>query len=374
MGRQSIWDKAAFRGVLAGASLLTFLVGFIGVDPTTSAPAGAAAAGPTSIVQLGDSIASGEGTLYGWTFDTKTGKWQGPSNDHPAWEGTYPDCHQSPDAYGRVVAASFPNANFVQLACTGATFAKGIAGPWSSTVPPEFGNWETRTGLNTVYNQANPDLVLVTLGADDVQFSDIVTQCAEYYYYHPLSEVQCTAKTPAGPDDIITKDFINEIPILEQHLQTLAGWIEARGTKLGSRRPPPKIVFTTYPDPLPVNPPPGGSNFCPDSWLLYNDQMIYFSSLVRQLDNDIITTVTGYATQHHDPNIAVVDLYDAYAGHQWCAKDAGNYVTPWAYGFSIYAHYSDLKNPNPSAFHPTPAGQRAIAGKVKPVVQRLFKG
>jgi hypothetical protein len=28
-------------------------------------------------VQLGDSIASGEGTLYGYTYDTKTKSWTG---------------------------------------------------------------------------------------------------------------------------------------------------------------------------------------------------------------------------------------------------------------------------------------------------------
>jgi hypothetical protein len=330
---------------------------------------------PTSIVQLGDSIASGEGTLYGFTFNTSTGKWVGPANPKPTWAGPYQDCHQSDDAYGHVVAATYPNATFTQLACTGATFDKGISGPWSSAVPPEFGNWDTKTALNPRYTAADPSLVLVTLGADDVKFVDIVTQCAEYVYYHPFSDVQCTAAQPNGPNDVVKHDFTDYIPTLENNLTTLAGWIEARGTRLGSKdHHPPKIVFTTYANPLPANAPAGGKNFCPDTWLLYNDQLTYFSSLVAQLDRDIVTTINAYATEHHDTNIAVADLSNTYDGHQWCAKDtSGTYVAPMAYGFSIYPHYSSLDDPNPAAFHPTPVGQKAIATKVEAVVAQLFK-
>jgi lysophospholipase L1-like esterase len=342
--------------------------------PLTSATADAmAASGPTSIVQLGDSIASGEGTLYGFTFDTKTGKWQGPADAKPKWEGDYQDCHESKDAYGQVLAGTFPKASFTQLACTGSTFDHGIAGPWSNAVPAQFGNWATRTELNARYTAAKPDLVLVTLGADDVQFSQIVTQCAEYVYYHPFAATQCTAQTPNGPDDVIAKDFTNYLPTLNQNLTTLISWIEERSTLLGSPHST-QIVFTTYPDPLPSDAPAGGKNYCPDSWLFYNDQLTYLSSLVHVMDNDIVQTIRSYASANNLANVTVVDLQNLDDGHQWCAKEAhkGTYVAPWAYGFSIYHHYSDLIDPNPAAFHPTPAGQRAIAEALEPTIKHLF--
>ncbi|MGA7417481.1 MAG: SGNH/GDSL hydrolase family protein [Acidimicrobiales bacterium] len=352
-------------------SLWSVVAGGFNASASATSPVSSS---PNSIVQLGDSIASGEGTLYGFTFNSATGKWVGPANPNPTWAGPYQDCHQSADAYGHVLAATYPKASFTQLACTGATFDKGISGPWSANVPPEFGNWDTRTALNPRYSAADPNLVLVTLGADDVKFVDIVTQCAEYVYYHPLSAVQCTAAQPNGPSDVVKHDFTDYIPTLEKNLTTLAGWIEARGTRLGSKDHPPKIVFTTYANPLPANAPAGGKNFCPDTWLLYNDQLTYFSSLVAQLDKDIVTTINAYATEHHDTNIAVADLSNTYDGHQWCATDTGGaYIAPMAYGFSIYPHYSSLKDPNPAAFHPTPAGQKAIATKVEAVVAQLFK-
>jgi lysophospholipase L1-like esterase len=344
------------------------------LSPLGAGPSGAASSTrantPTSIVQLGDSIGSGEGTLYDFTFNAKTGSWSKPGTPDPTWLGPYPACHQSPDAYGHVLATQFKGARFTQLACTGATFEKGIAGPWSATVPAEFGNLDQPSTLNPTYTKARPNLVLVTLGADDVRFVQIVSTCAEYTLLHPLGPTQCTASSPNGPDNVIKNDFIDSLPALEQHLTTLAGWIEQRGAQLGVR---PKIVFTTYPDPLPDDAPAGGRNFCPDTWLFTNDQLDYYSSLVPVLDQHIATTINHYAASHHDKNITVVNLVNAFNHHRWCARTGrGAYVTPDAYGLSIYHGLGDLLDPNPAAFHPTPTGQRVIAQMLKPAVGRLF--
>ncbi|HEV3312819.1 MAG TPA: hypothetical protein VG815_20095, partial [Chloroflexota bacterium] len=123
---------------------------------------------PTSVVQLGDSVAAGEGTLEGWRYDSKTKRWFG---GHAAtWPGPYPLCHDSGDAYGQAVARAL-NATFAQFACTGANFWDGIAGQEADgkTVyrPAEFGDWVTKD-LNPDYDTARPDVVLVTMGADDI--------------------------------------------------------------------------------------------------------------------------------------------------------------------------------------------------------------
>lgn len=371
------WLRRSTAWILAGLVLFsTASVGLVARAGTASAasarPNRPAAAGPKSIVQLGDSIASGEGTLYGFSFDTATGKWVGPKVPDPTWLPPYPDCHESKYAYGQVVAASFPRARFTQLGCTGATFDKGIAGAWSSSVPAEFGNWDTKANLNSRYTDAKPDLVLVTLGADDVQFVNVVTQCIKSNYDPFYRTTQCTAAEPKGPSDVIEKDFVDYLPTLEAHLKTLVGWIEARGKAEGAV---PKIVFTTYANPLPSDAPAGGKNYCPDSWLFYNDQMDYLSSLVPELDSHIVDAIHSYVDKHHDKNIKVVNLSSAFDGHRWCAKDsAGHYIAPYAYGLSIYPHYTSLYDPNPAAFHPTPAGQKVIAKLVKPAVKQLFSG
>src|SRR5579864_3470559 len=152
------------------ASLCVLLVAACSSSSThvhSAGPPPDPSAAPKSIVQLGDSVASGEGTLYGYTYDPVAREWSG-GNLNVTRPPPYPMCHDSPDAYGQVLATGF-GATFHQFACTGATFASGISAPEVSNFtqlrPAEFGNWATQQDLNADYDTASPDLVLVTLGA-----------------------------------------------------------------------------------------------------------------------------------------------------------------------------------------------------------------
>src|SRR5581483_9301795 len=105
----------------------------------------------TSIVVLGDSVAAGEGIAYGY------------------------------------VVAQDLHAALASFACTGSSYEHGIVGPATNanrddvTVlrPAQFGDWQTRTNLNPAYDRAAPDVVLVTLGADDLGFVPVVESCVE---------------------------------------------------------------------------------------------------------------------------------------------------------------------------------------------------
>jgi lysophospholipase L1-like esterase len=319
-----------------------------------------AVTGPVSIVQLGDSIASGEGTLYGYQYDADTGKWTG-GDLNVKWDPPYQLCHDSHYAYGQVVAVYF-GAKFTQFACTGATFAAGISAPeydnGTPMRPAQFGDWANKTDLNAEYDAANPDVVLVTFGADDLQFSPIVEACIKngYWHYFHVEDLECTS---SNPGDTIQKDYFDALPTLKKNYATIVQWIEQRA-KINSR-PVPKIVITNYANPL----PPDGKE-CPDTSWLYSAQTKYLSSLVTQIDGIIEKTVAGLK----DKNVALADISDAYTphgtSHIWCAKD------PWAYGLSIYsmAHPSSFDSQAP--FHPTPDGQDSIAAHVIPLVRTFF--
>ena len=309
---------------------------------------------PVSVLQLGDSIASGEGTLYGFTYDNQDREWKGPANKNPAWSGSYPLCHESPDAYGNLVAKNV-NATFLQLACTGATFFNGIAGPnvdpdtMTQRGPAQFGNWVTGKDLNPQYEEFNPDVVLVTLGADDIHFADIVADCIASTVIGHGPE-RCI---PSNPGAIVQHDFFDNLSPLENHLGLLAQWIEERSGKADPAKSP-KIVFTNYYDPFP---PPGEK--CPDTWRLTPKQIDYLSARVKELDSVIQSTIAPLTGN----KVGFVDLSQAYAGHEWCSND------PWAYGLSID---SILSHDNPAPFHPTPVGQAKIAKLVIPEVNRLL--
>lgn len=361
MPRWAFGRASATLAIVLAAAAATSGTG-AAVPSTGAAPARSASAGPRSIVQLGDSIASGEGTSYGYKY--VHGTWTG-GNVNVKWDPPYDGCHDSKYAYVHTVARQFhPRPSVAQFACTGATFDNGISAPevsdGTTLRPAEFGNWDTQQDLNPAYDAAKPDLVLITLGADDVQFVHIVESCIENGYGYALDLVNL-ACTQANPGPTIEQDFVSFAPTLREHYATLVRWIEARAR--AHRVPAPKIVFTTYANPLPPN---GGPAGCADVSQLYRQQVQYLSSLVGQLNQLITSTVQGL----NDPHVAVADISRAYtpgrSNHRWCTSD------PWSYGLSIYSVLSPSSFESQAPFHPTPRGQASIAGLVVPTVERLF--
>ena len=343
--------SAGVLGLVVGVALL-------------AAPALGAAAAKSrpSVVQLGDSVPSGEGTLYGYKYDRATRTWIG-GNLAATWPGPYPKCHDSPAAYGNVVARKV-SGTLAQFACSGATFDNGITSAQTEGVlinttlrPAQFGNWGARTDLNAAYDAAKPDVVLVTFGADDLQFKRIVEACIlnGYAYSVGLASLECV---PTNPGPTIESDFIAfvESGAFATHYRDIAQWIRDRG-KAASPAKVPKIVFTTYPDPLPA----GGAK-CPDSNALYPEQITYLSSLMEQANAVVTSTIVAL----HQPGVVVADLSEAFAGHTWCTDD------PWAYGLSIYSVFDPTTFLSQAPFHPTPAGQRKVAALVTPVVRKAL--
>ncbi len=309
---------------------------------------------PVTIVEIGDSIASGEGTLYGYNYDPTTELWNG-GNPNATWAGGHQLCHDSQYAYGQVLSDAL-GANFVQLACTGATYANGITTPevsgGTTYQPAQFGG--------TAYDDAQPDAVVMTFGADDVKFVDIVEECIKSALAGNLAATECL---PSNPGSTVQADFFNELPALTASYGAMAAAIEARGNAASPKRVP-KIIFTDYMDPFPSS---GG---CPDTWPMTDAQISYLNTLMGDLNSAIRTAITGLSAT--DPNVGFADVSGALIGHTWCTPD------PWDYGLSIVTQGGQVSNifstsPNSLApFHPTPAGQAAIANLVRPVVASML--
>ncbi len=349
-------------GLLAAVAVtaLTALTALTGL----AGPSAGAATRPLSIVQLGDSVASGEGTLYGYRYDPASRQWTG-GDLNVTWPGPYPECHVSPAAYGNVVARTV-HARFTTFACTGAQYENGIVNPETDTGllvntvlrPAEFGDYATGMNLNAAYDAAKPDVVLVTLGADDLRFVPIVRDCVENALASAasLETLRCTT---ANPGPMVTNDFSTNLPLLGQHLHALVQSIQARGRAAGRV---PKIVFTTYHDPLPVGP-----TRCPDVALLDPAQVSYLRTLVSELNQEIVTSIKGLPAA----GVALADTSGAMVGadgtnHRWCSAQ------PWAYGLSVFKISNVFSITSQAPFHPTPDGQRRYAALVIPVVQQLL--
>jgi lysophospholipase L1-like esterase len=319
-----------------------------------------------NVVQLGDSIAAGEGINYGFTYDPSTQYWTS-SSPLPVWEPPYPGCHVSDQAYGDLVAASLTNATFTTFACTGATYAAGVEGTEIANgelVPPQFGPWPNGESslINQAYDAAEPDVVLVSLGADDIVFSDVTANCISNAYAHLTvgTPLECVK---GNPGTTFESDFTANLPGVTSNLTQLANDITARG-KASQSGIIPRVVFDDYYNPFPIN-----GVTCPDTAGLYPSQLKFLSSAVLTLDSTIKATVD--AVSQSDTNVSFAELKDVLSagkGNQWCGSN------PQAYGLSIeYTALIDGGNAeiNPAPFHPTPAGQQAIANIVTPVVNTL---
>ncbi|MEO8741097.1 MAG: SGNH/GDSL hydrolase family protein [Casimicrobiaceae bacterium] len=359
--------------------LLVLLASSCGGGSDSSTDAGAQA--PLSVVVIGDSIAAGEGINYGYVYSTGfPNKWTGGS-DNPVWQGNYQLCHDSVFAYGDVLAPML-SATLTKFACTGSTYDNGIAFDRRADAlfyrPAQFGNWLGMTNLNAQYDLAKPDVVIVTFGADDVSFADIVTFCATGYtdanevaalgqlanpsqqlrrnfarkfptadawQHRPpraLESSYCTAANPGAPINSLFWDPINSGQITG-HYKDIVAAIQQRGTQAGKV---PKIIFTTYHQPMPS---PGQSDECLDLGDLERGEINYLISLENTLKSTLIAAVSGLN------GVTIADMSNVVQGHEYCTGD------PWAYGLSVLLLNDDSLAP----FHPTPAGQAAYAAVLK---------
>jgi hypothetical protein len=80
--------------------------------------------------------------------------------------------------------------------------------------PAQFGDWLSMRNLNAEYDAAKPDTVIVTFGADDVHFVDIVTFCATGYAAEDADAVEALAAL-RDPSAQIRANFNEKFPTLE---------------------------------------------------------------------------------------------------------------------------------------------------------------
>ncbi len=373
---------AQWKAALAMCAVAAAIAGCGGGGDGPDAAQQPDASVPLSIVVIGDSIASGEGLDYGYTYYTGfPNHWIG-GVDNPTWQGSYPLCHDSALAYGDVLAPMI-NARLTKFACTGSTYQNGIAFDrrYGGNLyrPAQFGNWLGQTNLNAAYDDAKPDVVIVTLGADDVSFADVFIFCATGYTDaeevaslataqdrsqrlranfvkrfptheawqsrapRAASSSYCTADNPGSGVLDLFWDPIHSGQIAGNY-KSLVAAIKARGEKAGKV---PRIIFTTYHQPLPY---PDQSDECLDLGDLSRAEIDYLISLENTLKETLIAAVGGIE------GVSVVDISGVVKGHEYCTSD------PWTYGLTVLR----LNTSSLAPFHPIPEAQAAIAALLKP--------
>jgi lysophospholipase L1-like esterase len=232
---------------------------------TFAAPAYAAGA---RYVALGDSYASGLG-----------------ADSYTAESGS---CYRSTNAYPAVWAANNAPASYVSVACSGAS---------------------TTTVLNSQLSalSSSTTLVSLTVGGNDVGFSDIMTTCVLY------SEAECVAAVDRAEAKARTE---------------LPGKLDTLYNAIRSRAPSARVVVVDYPEFYQL-----GVWGCVG---LSETSRAKINEGVNVLDGVIKSAVTRHS-------FVFADVRSIFVGHQLCS---GN---KWLHALN----YSDIK----ISYHPFASGQ-----------------
>lgn len=287
----------------------------------------------SSYVALGDSVAAGEGINEDWSWAGNV--WT--QGDPYPWDTSSgrsdTACHQSLDGYPHVLEGLL-NTQLLDLACTGAGTVDGILGSQSGKGGgPQLGSGGT---ANSAYDAAEPDVVTLTVGADDIDFATKVEDC-----YTPLMHACGSSGDRAT--------LSSQLSTLRSNLTDVLDEIKDRGIADGKI---PVVAVTEYYSPFPNSYPTNSSciDISPNRRLgvtLTNGEMQYLKEGLLELNG----TIDDVASQF--PNVVIVPAPVSFAQHRWCSSE------PWVYGPSLDTSVAGhLKAQAP--FHPTPAGQKAI--------------
>jgi lysophospholipase L1-like esterase len=287
------------------------------------------------VVSIGDSVASGEGN-------------PGP---HQSWASSR--CHRSTVAgveqAARVLGAAasttpaagrdqpLPSVTFVNLACSGATIAHGLLGDYRGIDPPKGASSPLAPQvdqLRTLFRK--PDAVLVSIGANDVHFGDVVRLCA-LKPACPQQRSRALLGTDATADDAVGTA-----------LAGLGDQYDALAAELKPLVPHDHVLLTEYFDPTRDRTGATCSSIIGGS--VSRAELEWAETSVLAPLND-----EGAAATQRNGWGRVGGISSAFRNHGYCAKTDRWVVT-------VEESLPKLAGP----LHPNPAGHLAIADAVTP--------
>lgn len=215
-------------------------------------------------------------------------------------------CDRSGQAYPYIVAAS-TGLSLSHYACTGAKADEGIYDSQETSVAT------LPAQLDQAYTNGTPDLITLTIGANDTRWTQFIRQC----YY-----IRCGYGIDTARFNTYLIDLKLELNVVMAKIHTLSN---------GS---PPQVIVTGYYNPFSLS-----LTKCNDTNGVTANEASWLSARVDSLNSAISGTIAKYSYGE----FARV----SFAGHELCSTDS------WI---------QDASSAMP--FHPTPAGQEAIATSV----------
>ncbi|GAA0554992.1 SGNH/GDSL hydrolase family protein [Actinomadura livida] len=263
-----------------------------------------------SYVALGDSYSSGVGS-------------EATVSDHNPLDR----CHRTSKAYYHEVSKAFDFAKGTGFwACSGATTSDVLKGRGGE--PPQL-------------DRIGPDTSLITLsiGGNDVGFSKVLAGCVVKL---PWSK-DCTRQG---------EDIAERMAELRRNLPGLLD-------KITAKAPRARVIVMGYPRAFSEMSGVGADNITVSDQRWLNARAHDLSRLIGQSAAEADAQI---AARGGRGSVEFVDAYGAFAGHEVGSKE------PYMNGLTLNLSALEAE---PRSYHPTAAGQRALAGLF---IQQVKKG
>jgi len=344
-------------GILHGAGVCALLLAVV---------APAALAGPrsptTAAVSMGDSYISGEAGRWNGNSTTPGGDKSGTDRaclpegdlcqvDKSRVYGTSdPGCHRSDVA--EIRTAALPVDERVNIACSGGQ-TKNIFRA-SSGGEGQNGEAPQADQLLPVARSKNVELIMVSIGGNDLGFASIVADCLARY---------STKTGPCGPSQQAMLE--QRIPAARAGVEKAIDEIRAVMTEAGYGNGDYRLIVQTYPSVVPrasearysEASPERTSQGCP----FYDDDLTWARDQAAPRIGAVVKAAAA------SRGVETLDLVDAFQGHEICAKTTSA-STPLARPAREVAEWGRFLSASTiqqgdvqEAFHPNAYGQDAFA-------------
>ena len=333
---------------------------FLALGASASAAPGA---GPTAAVSLGDSYISGEAGRWLGNSINSAGDRDGTDRtceepleaavcDYDRSEvylGPTEGCHRSDTA--EILSATLPVAEKINLSCSGGV-SKNL---WRGSSGGEGQRGETSQAdqLLPIARDKDVELVIVSVGGNDLGFASIVSDCFQRY---------STRQGPCRPAQQQALDAA--IPGAVERVQKAIDEIRAVMTSAGYRQSDYRLVMQTYPSVIPrasearyAEQSPERSTFgCP----FYDEDLTWGRDVAAPQIGGVVKTAAA------SRGVEVLELIDALQGREICSRttEPASPTTPPSPTTSEWGRALSpetiAQGDTQEVFHPNAYAQRAL--------------
>ncbi len=331
---------------------------------TVPAAAASPGSGPTAIVSLGDSFISGEGGRWLGNGSEPLGTRSGtdraafgcdgllceydPARVYGASEAN--DCHRSDVA--PILSAPVAVAEKVNLACSGARVANVL--PASAGGRGHFGEPPQVDQLAAVARRDEVRMIVLTVGANDVGFGELVAGCALDWARSPEDDPElCRYGAEA--------DLAATLPRMERGLVAALRAIRGTMADAGYQRPDYRLVTMGYASPFPSGrwiryPEAGWSRLNQGGCPLWNADADWAAG---EGTSAIVAAMRATAAA---TGSEFLDVRHALEGHQLCDRRSRRVGSegPSPVSSEWVRRLAFVQGSSRESLHPNAYGQRAI--------------